>query len=499
MVSRPARAAIAALAAMATHAAWAADAKPDRARLDAFAKKAMSLDLAPGLAVAVVKDRETVFARGFGHADRDAGRRVQPATLFYVASTTKSFTALAAALLHHRRALDLDAPLSRSLKAARLHPTLSPGAITLRDLLTHTHGISNDGPVVFRTAFTGDFTDALLLELLAEHAPASRGRAFAYGNLGYVVAGQVLEAAVGGSWKQIVEREVLAPARMKSTSAWRSRLRDDRVAMPYAMTATGFRRLPMAKTDVNMHAAGGHFTNVLDLARYLEAHLNAGRIGRRHVFPAAVLVETRRKQADQDRRNGEIQRFGWGLGWDLGRLDGELLVHRLGAFPGYYSHLSFMPERGLGVAVLVNEGGAGGRLADLLAGYAYELWQGRSDLEARYGAKLEALGAEAHEGVAKEEAVRAARSQVLPRPLAAYTGVYESRPMGRIELRVVGERLEARMGVLSGSVEVYDARQEKLRVELGGAGFVAEAAFAPEGGPAAHLTLLGYRFMRTSP
>lgn len=479
-----------------------AEAKVDRTRLDAFVEKAMGLELAPGLAVVVVKGKETTYARGFGYADREAGRRVTPETLFYIASTTKSFTALAAALMHHRGALDLDAPLSRSLKGTRLHPLLSADTIALRDLLTHTHGISQDGSaVVLRTAFTGDFTDPLLLELLAEHPPASKGRAFAYGNLGYVVAGLVLQAASGGSWKQIVEREVLQPAGMKATSAWRSRVRDDRAAMPYGVAVTGFRRLPPAKTDANMHAAGGHFSTVLDLARYLEAHLNDGRIGGRQVYPAAVLVDTRRKQADQDRKYGEIQRFGWGLGWDLGQLDGELLVHRFGGFSGYHSHLSFMPERGLGIAVLANEADGGSRLAGLVAGYAYELWLGRPDLDARYAQKLEALRDQAVKYRAKlaaDEAQRASRSQELPRPLDAYAGIYESRRLGRIELRVADGRLVARMGVLSSPVEVYDGPAHKLRVELIGSGSVVEVGFALEGGVASRLTYQGEEFTRAS-
>jgi CubicO group peptidase (beta-lactamase class C family) len=233
--------------------------------LDAFVQKALASDLAPGLAIAVVKGDERVYARGFGHADRTTKRPVTPETVFYVASTTKSFTALAAALLHERKAIDLDAPMGRYLKGVRLQPPLSADAITLRDLLTHTHGISNDGPVVFRTAYSGDFTNALLLELLAEHPPAEKGRAFAYGNLGYVVAGLALESATGSSgnparsdgWKEIVQHEVFDPLKMTSTTAWRSRVPAERLALPHALTAGGFRLLPETKTDANMHAAGG--------------------------------------------------------------------------------------------------------------------------------------------------------------------------------------------------------------------------------------------------
>jgi hypothetical protein len=232
------------------------------------------------------------------------------------------------------------------------------------------------------------------------------------------------------------------------------------------------------------------------------AQLNDGRIEGRSVLSATALTETRRRQADQDRAFGEIRRFGWGLGWDLGRLDGELLVHRFGGFPGYRSHLSFMPERRLGVAVLVNENQLGGRLADLVAGYAYELLLDRAGVGARYEGKLQALRDEAgkaREKMAQEAAARAARPQQLPHPLEAYAGVYESRRLGRLELRVVGGRLEARMGVLSSPVEIFDGAKNALRVELTGSGSVLEAAFPADGGSASRLTFEGERFDRAAP
>ena len=84
------------------------------------------------------------------------------------------------------------------------------------------------------------------------------------------------------------------------------------------------------------------------------------------MFPAAVVAETHRQQAAQDRMFAAFHRHGWGLGWDLGTYDGDLLVHRFGGFPGFRSHVSFMPDRGVGVIVLTNAAGAGSTLADRL-------------------------------------------------------------------------------------------------------------------------------------
>jgi CubicO group peptidase (beta-lactamase class C family) len=142
------------------------------------------------------------------------------------------------------------------------------------------------------------------------------------------------------------------------------------------------RHLP-SKTDSTMHAAGGHVSTARDLTRWIEAHLNRGRVDGRQVFPAAVVAETHRQQATQDRMFAAFHRYGWGLGWDLGTYDGDSLVHRFGGFPGFRSHVSFMPDRGVGVIVLTNAGGAGSTLADAVATSIYAILLNKPELERR--------------------------------------------------------------------------------------------------------------------
>src|SRR5688572_16727549 len=95
------------------------------AALDSVLASIFALDLAPGLSVAVVRDTQVIYAKGFGWADVEARRPVTPETIFYIASTTKSFTGLAAVLLDEQGRLDLDAPLSRYLPGAKLQAPLT--------------------------------------------------------------------------------------------------------------------------------------------------------------------------------------------------------------------------------------------------------------------------------------------------------------------------------------------------------------------------------------
>jgi CubicO group peptidase (beta-lactamase class C family) len=456
------------------------------------------LGFAPGMAVAAVKDGEVVFARGFGYQDVTTRRAVDPQTSFYIASTTKSLLAPTAALLAQRGAIDLDAPIARYLPGLKLHDGIDPGRVTLRALLTHTHGISNDGPVTFRTAFSGEFTNDLLLRVLSAHPPAEGGNDFQYGNIGYNVAGLVLEAATGLGWKELVEREILRPAGMNSTTAYISRVPGERLAMPHWPDSAGFHRIYQAKRDSNMHAAGGHESTVLDLARWLEANLDHGRIDGRQVFPAEVIDGTHRIQARQDRAFGPFQRYGWGFGWDLCTYEGDTLLTRFGSFYGAYrSHLSFMPHRGLGVVVLVNNGATGSTLADLVACYIYDRLLGRPGFDEKWS-KVLADGpgqlASMRKRIAEDKARRGARPQNLSHPLDAYAGEFESPDFGRMQWRVVKGKLEVTMGALWSAAEVFDNTKEQIRVELTGGGEVVSFEF--EGPKAVAVTYQGARFAR---
>lgn len=249
----------------------------------------------PGFAVSAVRGTDLVLEHAYGLADVDTGERLTPRSLFYIASTSKSFTATAAAVLQQRGELDFRQTLADALPEVRLQPPLSPASITIRDLLTMSHGIGRGGPVDFRTAYSGEFTNAELVRLLALHPPSAAGRDFEYGNLGYNILGLVLDVRFKDGWKEVLRREVFEPLGMRDTTGRRSTADPRRLAMPHRRTPSGTTRVALKKQDENMHAAGGHFTTVGDLARYLEAHLNAGRLGGRQVLPPEAIAATHRR------------------------------------------------------------------------------------------------------------------------------------------------------------------------------------------------------------
>ena len=442
------------------------------AALDSTVSRLMSLNAAPGLGVVVVRDTQIIYMKGFGHADVENKRPFTPRTVFYVASTTKSFMGLAAAVLHEKKQFSLDAPLTRYLPDIRLQAPLSADSITIRSLLTHTHGLSNDGPVVTRLAYTGVYDgNNELLRLLASHKAASNGREFRYGNIGYNVAAVAMEARTAVSWKQTLEDVLFKPAGMTSTSGLVSRFAQDRLAMPYGWTPEGFVRRPYGKADTNMHSAGGLVTTLEDMGKWLELHINHGKLNGKQIVPAAAVQEAHKFQVAAPGNQGPYKRLGYSLGWNIA-LDGSdtLLVHG-GGFSGFATHMSFNPSKRVGVAVFANTASP---YPDAVAIEIYRVLNGEGAITAANLDVWRGHVEKGNQGIAADRARRASRPQNLPFPLEAYAGDYVNDLYGRLQISVVNGKLEARIGNAWSAVEVFDNTKNRLRVELFGSGQVMD-------------------------
>lgn len=469
--------------------------------LDDFVQRAMTrVEAVPGVAIAVVDAQGLIHAAGYGVADSETRIPVTAETPFYIASATKPFTALAFALMDYRGEVDLDAPLSAWSVGSGIPRDLAE-RVTLADLLSHRSGVKND-PIAFRVAFSGDWTPAELWRLTCATVPndeAPHGR-FDYTNSGYNLATVLLGQRGGHDWRALVEADVLAPLGMTRTTPRIDALRA--AGVPVAAGHFGHQPgpaqlSPLQKVDATMQSAGGLMSTAADMALWLEAQINDGVVDGRRVFPAGVIASTHVSLVGQDSRSGPYTREGYGLGWQLGRYGDDLLVHHFGGFSGSRAHVSFMPARGLGVVVMVNEDLVAGDLADLLANYVYDWMAGLPDVEAVHAARVEALvetrdTRRARLASALEERRRRDRSLSLPDP--AYAGDYRSPELGHLMVRAAPEGLAFTLGQLH-AVAGHGAQPETVRVELVPfQGMVAE--FEVRDGVPVAVSLAGARFVR---
>lgn len=437
--------------------------------IDRFVRKAMRrVGTAPGLALTVVDGDGVVIAGGHGVADVRTGRRVDADTAFYIASATKSFTALAITAMAARGEVVLDAPLADWIGDTPL-PADIAAAVTLTDLLSHRSGVDN-AAIAFRAAYSGDHSPALMQTLLSRTAarPDAPHGVFGYSNAGYNLAATLLERRFGRDWRLMVRDEVLVPAGMMLTTAWISDARRrgltavghfaDRPGAPVVS--------PLQKVDATMQSAGGLTSTANDMTRWLAIQIGASDPAT--AFAPGLVASTHRPQVAQDAKFGPYRRDGYGLGWQTGWYGDDRLIHHFGNFAGSRAHISFMPDRRIGVAVLVNEDLFGGEIADVIANYTYDRLKGRPDLEAAYDAELDTLVARRdgrRQAVARARAERAARPWSLSRPMPTYVGTYESEALGVMRIGLDAGRPTAAIGVLSAMADPSEA-PDALRVEL---------------------------------
>ncbi len=427
-------------------------------RIDGFVRRAFALGVTPGLGVAVVSDGKIVYTAGLGHANVQEGIPVSDSTLWYVASTSKSFTGFGVALLEAAGEIDVNAPITRVLPRATWHPDSRPGELTLAAFLSHTHGL-NSGPLTTSAAFTGAFPEEHFSRLLAYSNPLPT-RELSYSNLGYNVASMAIAEKRAEGWKAYLDRNVFGPAGLRDIYHRVTGIPQRRIAKAHQLRADGsYEALPFLKRDLTMNAAGGHVASIADLARWTILHMDDGRLDGRQIFPAQIIRRSHEILGRQNARFAYFQRDGWGFGWDIGSYDDEPMVSRFGSYTGFRSHLSMLPARRVGVVAQVNST-PGWRLTDIIAGYAYDVFLGRTDADVRGQGRLDTLATQLQ---ARRTRLASARAPVHtpPRPLADYVGTYEDAALGRIEIVPDESGLRVRWGVLPDlPLDVQDAEKQ---------------------------------------
>ena len=430
----------------------------------------------PAIAIVVIKDDRPIFVRAYGMADKEAGIKADTDTLFYTGSSTKSFTALAAAMLDQEGKIKLSDPVTKYTPGIRFKNEL-PEKLTIQDLLTHTSGLRNS-PLINRLAFTGQIDQRDLDHVFAEGTTfndANFGK-YNYTNLGYNIYGLALHYHLKKKWQDVLQERIFTPAGLKHTTAYVSKARAQKfkIVVPYVISTDGsdagkMVRSVLEKNDENMQSAGGIFTSISDLGRWLNLNMNEGKLDGKQVVPADLIRKVQTGYTKSTRNEPPFSGDGeYGLGWQIGKYRNDKVVYHHGGYPGYRSHVSFMPERKIAVGVLVNNDALGGRLADMLAAYAYDWWLQTENVEADYAKLLqESLTTfeNRRRGVAAEAAERAKREWQLTKPFSEYAGKYRNDLLGTIEIVAKEKALAVRMGAMNTVATPY-TQPDTIRVVM---------------------------------
>jgi len=318
----------------------------DFAAIDAYVSEQVdNLDI-PGLGLGIVQDGQIAYLQGFGVAD-SSGRTVTPQTPFYIASLTKSFTALAAMQLVEEGKIDLDAPVQTYLSWFELADKETSAEITVRNLLNHTTGISRaDGDRDWNVQ-PGSQELANDLETVQLTGPV--GTNYQYSNLNYIIAGWIVEQVSGQSYADYVTEHIFEPLDMRHSYASRAPALIDGLAEGHRyMFAYPF----VAKAEGRFGlASGGLIASVEDMSHYAIAHLDSGRYGNTSILSPQGIAELHAPAAPV----GEDEHYG--MGWVVGTLDETRLLGHSGALSNFRTSILLLPEIGSGVILLANANG----------------------------------------------------------------------------------------------------------------------------------------------
>jgi CubicO group peptidase (beta-lactamase class C family) len=444
------------------------------AALDGYIRKVTEkLPDIPAIAVIVIKDDKPIFVRAYGTADREAGIKADENTMFYIASSTKAFTALSAAMLDKEGKIKFGDPVTKYFTGVQFKNAI-PDKITVRDLLTHTSGLRNDA-LVNRLAATGQIDPRDLDRVFADGTTfndANYGK-YRYTNLGYNVYGALLDHHLKIKWQDAVQRRILNPMGMKhtSTSVSRAGAKKWTIAAPYVYDSQSGKtiRSVLEKNDNNMQSAGGMFASISDIGRWLNMQMNDGKLGGKQVMPADLIRASHAALAPTERNDPPFTDKGaYGLGWQVGMYRNEKVISHHGGFAGYSNHFSFLPEKKIAVAVVTNHDPVGQRAVHMIATYAYDWWLKAENLEADYAKRLQDLSdtyENRKKGSHAEALERAKRPSQLTKPLADYAGKYTHDLWGTMEIVPQDNALAIRWGNLN-TVATPFTQPDSIRVVM---------------------------------
>jgi CubicO group peptidase (beta-lactamase class C family) len=417
--------------------------------LDAHVARVLKEFEVPGVAVAIVKNGKVMLTKGYGLRRLGDPTPVDEHTLFGIASNTKAFTAAALAILVDEGKISWDDPVTKHLPTFQMYDPYVTREMTIRDLLTHRSGLGlGAGDLMFwpHTTFTRDE----ILHRIRYLKPASSFRSrFAYDNVLYMVAGQIIPAVTGKSWDDFIKERIFVPLGMTESNTSAKAIKPGVNAVsPHTKIEGKLTPIPFNDLD-NSAPAGAINSNVSDMARWVVVQLDRGLLrasadGKQRLFSerqsrAMWAVQTPLPVNDPPAELAALRAnfAGYGLGWSLNDYRGRKLVSHTGGLAGMVSRVALIPDLNLGVVVLTNQEAGGAFQAITYHILDHYMNASATDWTTAYRTVAERGLAAAKEAEGKQQSARNANSKPSL-PLEKYAGRYNDAWYGEATIEKEG-------------------------------------------------------------
>jgi CubicO group peptidase (beta-lactamase class C family) len=325
-------------------------------KVDQYIQQLMTEWEIAGSAVGIVYKDKVIFSKGYGYRDVANKLPVTTKTTFGIASNSKLFTSMAAAMLHEEKKLDLDKPVRTYMPELHFATGELDEKLTLRDMLSHRSGVPRwDG------VWAGSgYTMQEILDRLQYMKPTLGFReGYLYNNNMYTTAGAVTAKVNGTTWEHLIQTKLFDPLEMKqSTFSFEDAARKSEFSKDY-LVGRADKKLKEYEPDSHCACwapAAAIVSNVEELSNWMMAQINGGKFKGKQVIPAKAIAETIKPNniASKEMVYDEVFYGLYGMGRSSTDYKGHVVVSHGGVISGYRSTISMLPKDSIAIIVLTN-------------------------------------------------------------------------------------------------------------------------------------------------
>jgi CubicO group peptidase (beta-lactamase class C family) len=319
-------------------------AKESLAGFDDVVADAMKKFEVPGMAIAIVKGKEVVYAKGFGYRDVEKQLPVTADTLFAIGSSSKAFTTFVLGTLVDEGKIEWDKPLRNYIPWFKLYDPVMTERLSVRDTVTHRSGLPRHDLVWYNNFDASRETFARKLAYLEPSADLREK--WQYNNLMFLTAGYLTEVITGKTWEDAVLARILDPLGLKRTNfSVADSQKDSDFAQPYGKRDGKIEKIPF-RPITNLAPAGSINSSVREMARWVTVHLNGGKYGDKKIAEAPTVADMHLAHMVTGATSPEAEITGgeYGMGWFGDSYRGRRRIQHGGNIDGFSANVVLFPK-----------------------------------------------------------------------------------------------------------------------------------------------------------
>ncbi|TYA71769.1 serine hydrolase [Seonamhaeicola marinus] len=308
-----------------------------------------------GLSVAVVRDGKIIYSKGFGYRNLKERLPVTENTIFHIASMSKAFTGALLGILESENKLSLKDKPAMHIPNFQFYNNKMNDLITIEDLLSHRSGIGTQGVCLELFPTTNKLKTVQRLRYLKPESEVKNS--WNYSNMGYTLAGTIVEQITKKSWDQNIMDRIFTPLKMNNSCTTIEAMKQSKnYAIGYGVYKGKTEPLPYQ----NYYAfapAGSIKSSVKDLSNWIRVWLNKGIFNNTQIIPKSYIHEASRPQNIKFNETYSKDSFllSEGFGWRLRSWNGYYRLRHGGNTNGFSCVTELFPFNNTGIVVLTNQ------------------------------------------------------------------------------------------------------------------------------------------------